>query len=100
MLRIGELALDPSNGWICSQQVTVVVDDEVVKTEAYSSPAVPSEPPTPPDSTEEEGMPKRGNSCYRLEELAFLRSGDKGNSANIGDWKTLFPEDLCECDSL
>ncbi len=27
-----------------------------------------------------------GNHSYRLEDLAYLRSGDKGDTANIGGW--------------
>jgi hypothetical protein len=27
---------------------------------------------------------RRGQCTYRLEQLAYLRSGDKGNTANIG----------------
>ena len=32
----------------------------------------------------EEGKMVRGDCTYRLEQLAYLRSGDKGNTANIG----------------
>ena len=35
----------------------------------------------------------RGDCIYRLEQLAYLRSGDKGNSANIGVC-------VCACVSL
>ena len=54
-----------------------------------------NDPPPPPtadsgsgqqehgEGREGEGL-KRGECTYRLEELAYLRSGDKGNSANIG----------------
>ena len=35
------------------------------------------------DEREGEGC-ARGDCIYRLEQLAYLRSGDKGNSANIG----------------
>ncbi len=40
--------------------------------------------PSPTPINEPEDL-KTGDMTYRLEELAFLRSGDKGNSANIGD---------------
>ena len=69
-------------------QVTIVVDGSS-KTVTY---------PLPPDSgdahtvnegvcqaggMEERACPK-GGQTYRLEELAYMRSGDKGNTANIG----------------
>ncbi|XP_046362784.2 uncharacterized protein LOC124139613 isoform X1 [Haliotis rufescens] len=40
----------------------------------------------PPHSADEQEMPKlpQGEFSYRLEDLAYTRSGDKGNSANIG----------------
>lgn len=64
-----------------------MVDDEVVKTGLYCTDQEPSTPPPCPStsSAEEEKTLSRGDKCYRLEQLAYLRSGDKGNTANIGE---------------
>lgn len=71
----------------CLQQVTVMVDDKVVKTEAYPSPPVTTPTESGATPTESGGVEvSRGDHCYRLEDLAYLRSGDKGNSANIGQY--------------
>lgn len=67
-------------------QVTLHLNGEQVKTEPYLSP----EAPPSSDSNEEiavVGEPAElvsGSHSYRLEELAYLRSGDKGDSTNIG----------------
>ena len=54
----------------------------------------PSDTPTLPGSTANESanveseetstFVRSGHNCFRLEQLAYLRSGDKGNTANIG----------------
>lgn len=68
-------------------QVTVQVG-ESTETQIYPSPSHTESPPpatptaTPTDSS---GTIAVGDRSYRLEELAFLRSGDKGNSCNIGE---------------
>ena len=41
-----------------------------------------NQPSSPKESIK--SLADEGNFSYRLEELAFLRSGDKGNSANLG----------------
>ena len=49
-------------------------------------------PTTTAESTEFDGIEteenatdlRKGQCTYRLEQLAYLRSGDKGNTANIG----------------
>merc|ERR1712003_186440 len=41
-----------------------------------------TQPQSPPEETHV--VVDEGEHSYRLEELAFLRSGDKGNSANLG----------------
>ncbi|XP_041359605.1 uncharacterized protein LOC121375943 [Gigantopelta aegis] len=58
--------------------------------EEYIPPEVPTKEYTkrayPPPSSEEGHTESvsTGNSSYRLEELAYTRSGDKGNNSNIG----------------
>ena len=55
-----------------------------VKTLLYTSPKeeVAEEPV---GAKKDDGSPlERGQLSFRLEELAYLRSGDKGDSANIG----------------
>lgn len=65
--------------------VTVEVGKNHTKTQMYASPcpALPQTPP-PPASSEATDTLRTGSMTYRLEELAYLRSGDKGNSCNIG----------------
>lgn len=65
--------------------VTVEVGEASSKTQTYPSPSHTQSPPpvTHPVSRDGEGV-RTGERSYRLEELAFLRSGDKGNSCNIG----------------
>lgn len=57
------------------------------ETEEY----VPHVPLTSQPCTNEDHFTKKtdqeiitGNNCYRLEDLAYTRSGDKGNHSNIG----------------
>ncbi|XP_072314982.1 uncharacterized protein [Eucyclogobius newberryi] len=61
------------------------VDSDWVESLSEAAPAA-SDQEAPPTSSEEEldaDLP-RGPHSYRLEELAYTRSGDKGDSANIG----------------
>lgn len=46
------------------------------------------------ESGERGGEVEGGDCTYRLEELAYLRSGDKGNTANIGRGQV---HALCHC---
>ncbi|XP_061188925.1 uncharacterized protein LOC133197098 [Saccostrea echinata] len=67
-------------------QVDIQLNGEHV--EQYQFPDIPmseymTQNVTPPSKTVEESLPK-GDYSFRLEELAYTRSGDKGNSANIG----------------
>ena len=63
----------------------MVVNGSHVKTDTFLQPA----PVTSPASggvvkSDEPVTCLTGTNTYRLEELAYLRSGDKGNAANIG----------------
>lgn len=76
---------------LSTQQVTVQVDETHTKTQAYPSPCHTQSPPVPPaapTASSTESTLVSGDRSYRLEELAFLRSGDKGNSCNIGERNT------------
>ena len=75
-----------------SLKVSIAVDGEQVKFHDDATQPSPSSSPTSAEggaSSEYEEVSvacvEGGNRCYRLEELAFLRSGDKGNTANIGN---------------
>lgn len=46
------------------------------------------------ETGERGGEVKGGDCTYSLEELAYLRSGDKGNTANIGIYR------VCTCRSI
>ena len=62
------------------------VGESNAKTQTYPSPSHTQSPPTvTPTASSDTDTPKTGDRSYRLEELAFLRSGDKGNSCNIGE---------------
>ncbi|XP_068569174.1 uncharacterized protein lratb.1 isoform X3 [Cebidichthys violaceus] len=66
-------------------KVDVHVGGELVETLEEAEPDTP-EREAPPSAAQEEpdaGLPS-GPHSYRLEELAYTRSGDKGDSANIG----------------
>nr|XP_040037371.1 uncharacterized protein LOC120822080 isoform X3 [Gasterosteus aculeatus aculeatus] len=66
-------------------KVDVHVGGELVETLKEAGPD-PLEQEAPPTSAQEEpdaGLPS-GPHSYRLEDLAYTRSGDKGDSANIG----------------
>lgn len=67
-------------------KVDVHVGGELVESFTEAEPDSPEEQEAPPTSEEEEHdkeLPS-GPHSYRLEELAYTRSGDKGDSANIG----------------
>ncbi|XP_060951765.1 uncharacterized protein lratb.1 [Limanda limanda] len=61
------------------------VDGQLVETLSEAELEKPEleAPPTTADDTPERDLPS-GRYSYRLEELAYTRSGDKGDSANIG----------------
>ena len=60
--------------------VEISVNDN--KFENSNSEFSTTQPQSPPEVIK--SVVKEGDHSYRLEELAFLRSGDKGNSANLG----------------
>lgn len=66
------------------QQVTVGIGKSNTKTQTYPSPSHTQSPPIATPTANGDTL-KAGDMSYRLEELAFLRSGDKGNSCNIGE---------------
>ena len=88
--------VDASFTELSPSQISIHLNGELVKTLDYSS----NSPTTPPSSQlgegereeegegergeEGEGEGVRGDCTYSLEQLAYLRSGDKGNTANIG----------------
>ena len=68
-------------------QISIHLNGEPVKTLDYSGHA--SGPTSQQSGQEavregERGELARGDCVYRLDQLAYLRSGDKGNTANIG----------------
>ncbi|KAM6909409.1 uncharacterized protein FYW49_013240 [Xenentodon cancila] len=68
-------------------KVDIHVGGELVESFTDVGPDVPEEDEAPPTSTEDvpdTDLPS-GPHSYRLEELAYARSGDKGDSANIGN---------------
>lgn len=73
-------------------QVDIHMNGEHV--EQYQFPDIPmseymTQNVTPPSRVVETPLPG-GDYSFRLEELAYTRSGDKGNSANIGNQLTVF----------
>ena len=53
--------------------------------EKYQPESVPTAEYKPQSEDNKEEKPlSKGNQSYRLEDLAFTRSGDKGNTCNIG----------------
>ncbi|XP_067118073.1 uncharacterized protein [Osmerus mordax] len=66
-------------------QVDMHIGGELVETlrEAELESAELEAPPTPPEDTPLTDLPS-GSVSYRVEDLAYTRSGDKGDSANIG----------------
>ncbi|XP_056299331.1 uncharacterized protein lratb.1 isoform X2 [Pseudoliparis swirei] len=67
-------------------KVDIYVGGELVETLEEAEPDTPEEeaPPTSVQDEPDEGLLPSGPHSYRLEELAFTRSGDKGDAANIG----------------
>ncbi|KAG7496304.1 hypothetical protein JOB18_016450 [Solea senegalensis] len=66
-------------------KVDIHVGGELVETLSEAGPDTPDQeaPPTQAEEEPDTDLPS-GPHSYRLEELAFTRSGDKGDSANIG----------------
>ena len=64
----------------------VLLNGEEVETTPSTTPTTTAETTESDDiETEENATDLRKGQCtYRLEQLAYLRSGDKGNTANIG----------------
>ncbi|XP_068443274.1 uncharacterized protein lratb.1 [Clinocottus analis] len=67
-------------------KVDLHVGGELVETLEEAGPDAPEQQAPPPSEQDEPdaGLLPSGAHSYRLEELAFTRSGDKGDSANIG----------------
>ncbi|KAG7236302.1 hypothetical protein INR49_001218 [Caranx melampygus] len=65
--------------------VDIHVSGELVESLSEAGPDTPEQdaPPTSTEDAPDTDLPS-GPHSYRLEDLAFTRSGDKGNSANIG----------------
>ncbi len=79
--------LSSSRSCYCQLCVQIQVDTSRTK-EAYTAPAIRTQDyqaisPTEPGPSPPQDLPT-GNCSYRLEELAYARSGDKGNNCNIG----------------
>lgn len=73
-------------------QVDIHINGEHV--EQYQFPDIPmseymTQNVTPPSRVVETPLPG-GDYSFRLEELAYTRSGDKGNSANVGTTTHLY----------
>ncbi|XP_056156129.1 uncharacterized protein lratb.1 [Lampris incognitus] len=66
-------------------KVDVHIGGELVDALSEAGPDIPDEeaPPTSAEELPDTDLPS-GPHSYRLEELAYTRSGDKGDSANIG----------------
>ncbi|KAM9834435.1 uncharacterized protein lratb.1 isoform X1 [Syngnathus typhle] len=66
-------------------QLDIYVDGQWVESLSEAEPDTP-EQETPLDGAEEapDAALPSGPHCYRLEDVAYARSGDKGDSANIG----------------
>ncbi|XP_070710383.1 uncharacterized protein lratb.1 [Pempheris klunzingeri] len=66
-------------------KVDIHVGGEPVESLTEAGPDTPEQeaPPGSPEDAPDAGLPS-GPHSYRLEELAYTRSGDKGDSANIG----------------
>ena len=64
----------------------ILLNGEEMETTPSATPTLPQGTATQSTSvtTEEKADLRSGHHSYRLEELAYLRSGDKGNTANIG----------------
>ena len=82
------------------QQVTVQVDETHTKIQTYPSPSWSESPPPATPTESSEAPVQTGDMSYRLEKLAFVRSGDKGDSCNIGLSKSnqsIGPVSECAC---
>ena len=69
-----------------------------MKTEPYLCPEAPPTSSLSSDETTTATEPHElvtGRHSYRLEELAFLRSGDKGDSTNIGTLLHFYRVEIC-----
>ena len=66
-----------------SSQITVVKDGEVLHYQPTTH-SSSNQQYSPPSTTSRPTPLAKGDCSYRVEELAYLRSGDKGNTANIG----------------
>ena len=66
--------------------MSIHLNGELVKTVDYSSSSGQATTSQPGEERGREGGEElaRGDCIYRLDQLAYLRSGDKGNTANIG----------------
>lgn len=66
-------------------KVDIHIGGELVESLTEAEPDTPEQeaPPTSAEDEHDAGLPS-GPHSYRLEELAYTRSGDKGDSANIG----------------
>ncbi|XP_033507770.1 uncharacterized protein LOC117272809 isoform X1 [Epinephelus lanceolatus] len=66
-------------------KVDIHISGELVESLTEAEPDGPEQeaPPTSAEDEHDAGLPS-GPHSYRLEELAYTRSGDKGDSANIG----------------
>ena len=78
-----------------SNQIEVHLNGELAKTLTSLPPPAPDSAAPQPQGTgdaDSQNQPQldTGSHSYRLEQLALLRSGDKGDSANIG----MVPESL------
>lgn len=65
----------------------VHIDGELVETLSEAEPDTPEQAEAPPTSEEDApdtDLPS-GPHTYRLQDLAYTRSGDKGDTANIGE---------------
>nr|XP_057922747.1 uncharacterized protein lratb.1 [Doryrhamphus excisus] len=69
----------------CEVKVDIHLGGQLVESISETGPNAGEleDPPTCVEDTPDEELPA-GPHCYRLEELAYARSGDKGDSANIG----------------
>ncbi len=65
-------------------QVNVYLNGELAKTMVCEPPVPPVQPPTTATAPQSDIDLPSGNHSYRLGDLAYLRSGDKGDTANIG----------------
>ena len=81
---------------MCLLKVTLEMNDALVET--YKEPNSPTaeylKQAYPPTNGQGQGTQQDlpvGDCSFRLEDLAFTRSGDKGNTANIGQSGAYLP---------